>query len=104
MRDKYSRDAAGNLIAKQGADGRLLLQFEIGPGKLPVTRTLASGDEHTFEYDEAGRHVIAATKKDRVEFGYDAFANRCLEKRNGAEWSIAFLDSVCRPNPYLRPL
>jgi RHS repeat-associated protein len=83
VRDKYSRDAAGNLNAKHAGDGRLLLQLEIGPGNVPVKRTLASGDEHTFEYDEAGRYMVAVTKKDRVEFSYDALGNRCLEKCNG---------------------
>ncbi len=83
VRDEYTRDAAGNLIAKHAADGRLLLQFEIGPGNVIVKRTLASGDEHSFEYDKAGRHLAAASKKDQVEFAYDALGNRTSEKRNG---------------------
>jgi len=83
VRDKYVRDATGNLLAKHASDGRLLLKFEIGAGNLPVKRTLASGDEHTFQYDESGRYLLAATKKDSVEFAYDAMGNRCSEKRNG---------------------
>jgi RHS repeat-associated protein len=82
-RDRYVRDLAGNLIAKYARDGRLLLQLEIGRGNLPVKRVLASGDEHTFEYDPTGRYVVAATRSDRLEFAYDALGNRCLEKRNG---------------------
>jgi RHS repeat-associated protein len=44
---------------------------------------LESGDEHTFQYDQSGRHLEAATKKDRVEFGYDGLGNLIFEKRNG---------------------
>ena len=83
VRDTYARDAFGNLLAKRAGDGRELLRFEIGPGNLPIMRSLASGDEHTFQYDNSGRHLAAATKKDFVEFAYDALGNRVLEKRNG---------------------
>ena len=82
-RDRYSRDAAGNLVAKHAADGRPLLRLEIGPGNRPVKRLLSSGDEHTFEYDKSGRHLLAATKKDTIEFAYDALGNCSLEQRNG---------------------
>ena len=82
VRETYTRDAVGNLVAKHASGGRELLRFEIGPGNLPIKRTLASGDEHTFQYDKAGRRLIASTKKDRVEFAYDIIGNRVLEKRN----------------------
>src|SRR5262249_24429243 len=71
------------LVAKRAADDRLLLELEIGRGNLPVKRTLSSGDEHTFKYDKAGRYLVAATRKDRVEFVYDKLGNACAEKRNG---------------------
>jgi RHS repeat-associated protein len=83
VRDIYTRDAAGNLLAKHAGDGRELLRFEIGPGNLKTKRTLASGDEHIFEYDNAGQYLVATTKKDAIEFAYDGFGNRVLEKRNG---------------------
>ena len=83
VRETYKRDAAGNLLAKYAADGRELLSFEIGSGNLRTKRTLASGDEHSFEYDKSGRYLLAATKKDSVEFGYDALGNRVSDKRNG---------------------
>jgi RHS repeat-associated protein len=83
VREKYSRDAVGTLTAKHAGDGRPLLQFEIGPGNLPTKRILASGDEHSFDYDKSGRCLIAATKKDSVEFAYNALGNCCAEKRNG---------------------
>jgi RHS repeat-associated protein len=83
VRETYTRDAVGNLLAKHAGTGQELLRFEIGRTNLRTKRILASGDEHTFEYDESGRYVVAATKKDSVEFGYDAFGDRALEKRNG---------------------
>ncbi len=83
VRETYTRDAAGNLIAKCAGDGRELLRFEIGPGNLPVRRTLASGDEHIFQYDKSGRPLVASTAKDRVEFAYDDLGNCVREQRNG---------------------
>jgi RHS repeat-associated protein len=83
LRDRYVRDSVGNLVAKYGSDGRELLRFEIGPGNLPTTRRLASGDEHTFRYDAAGRCVLAATQRDRVECAYNGFGDRVLDTRNG---------------------
>lgn len=83
VRDTYIRDAVGNLVAKHGGDGGELLRIDIGPGNLPIKRTLASGDEHAFRYDKSGRHVEATTKKDRVEFAYGGLGNLVLEKRNG---------------------
>jgi RHS repeat-associated protein len=84
VRETYTRDAVGNLLAKHGADGRELLRFVFGAGNLPLSRKLASGDEHTFEYDKSGREVGAATSKDRIQCAYDRWGNRVLEKRNGA--------------------
>ena len=83
VRDTYQRDASGNLVAKYGSNGRELLRLEVGPGNLPVKRTLASGDEHQMEYDESGRLLQAATKSDCVEYAYDRLGNCVLEKRNG---------------------
>lgn len=83
IRETYTLDSASNLIAKHASDARELFRVEIGPGNLPVKRTFASGDEHTFQYDKLGRPLIASTKKDRVELGYGHFGNCILEKRNG---------------------
>ena len=83
LRERYERDSAGNLTAKYAADGRLLLKLEYGEGNLLKKRILASGDEHTYEYDASGRVLKAATKSDALEFKYDALGNRILEKRNG---------------------
>jgi RHS repeat-associated protein len=83
VRDIYHRDAAGNLLLKQAGDGRDLLHVTVGPGNLPVRRKLASGDDHTFEYDGFGRYLAADTLRDKVAFGYDTHGHRILELRNG---------------------
>ena len=90
VKETYVCDAAGNLLAKHDGDGRELLRFQIGPGNLPIVRTLASGDEHTFQYNLSGQPLLVATKKDRVEFTYDALGNRLQEKRNGKGVEHAF--------------
>lgn len=84
VRDSYVRDAAGNLVAKHGRDGRELLRFQIGPGNLMLQRSLASGDVHRFEYDAIGRCLTAVTTKDRIELGYDRLGNLACDQRNGA--------------------
>jgi RHS repeat-associated protein len=83
VRETYTRDAVGNLLAKHASDGRELLRFEIGPANLPSRRLLASGDEHSFLYDDLGREVVAATRNDRIECAYDSMGNRTIDKRNG---------------------
>jgi RHS repeat-associated protein len=84
VRETYTRDAAGHLIAKHGADGSELLRIEVGQnGHLPVRRVLASGDEHRFQHDKSGRPLVAETNRDRVEFAYDILGNAVRETRNG---------------------
>lgn len=83
LRDRYVRDASGNLVAKHARDGRELLRIEIGPNNLRRRRVLASGGEHEFAYDPAGRPVKAQTKKDTVELAYDPLGRRVLDQRNG---------------------
>ena len=84
VRETYTRDSAGHLVAKHAADGRELLRIEIGQnGHLPVRRVLASGDEHRFQYDRSGRPLIAETSRDRVEFAYDILGNAVRETRGG---------------------
>lgn len=83
VRETYQRDLAGNLIGKYAADGRELLRREIGPGNLLTRRILASGDEHRFAYDHAGRWVELTTTRDRVERRYDYLGNTSAEIRNG---------------------
>ena len=83
VRETYQRDLAGNLIAKRGGDGRLLLEREIGPGNLLKRRRLASGEEHRFVHDSAGRCIEAATKKDAVSRTYDGLGRLVSELRNG---------------------
>jgi RHS repeat-associated protein len=97
VRDRYTRDLAGRLIAKHSGDGSELLRIEIGPGNLPIKRTLASGDEHSMRYDAAGRLVAAATREERVEIAYDTLGNRATEKRNGIGVEHQFSGQGRRP-------
>ncbi len=83
VREIYTRDAAGAMLAKHAGDGSLLVQLAVGPGNVPVGRTLGSGDEHTFTYDDRGRDLVLTTGKDRVEFAYDLLQERTLDVRNG---------------------
>ncbi|MEJ8857873.1 RHS repeat-associated core domain-containing protein [Variovorax robiniae] len=89
VRETYVRDAVGNLLEKHDGDGNPLLKIEIGAANLRSKRTLASGDEHSFEYDLFGRKVVAATKKDRAEFKYDVLGDCVLDKRNGLGVELA---------------
>ncbi len=98
VRDRYSRDAAGNLIAKHARDGRELLRVEVGPGNLPVRRTLACGEEHSLRYDASGRLATAATGTGRVEIGYDRLGNRTSETRDGVGITHEFDDRQRRPS------
>lgn len=83
VRETYRRDLAGNMIAKYGADERLLLEREIGPGNLLKRRSLASGEDHRFVHDALGRCVEAVTKKDAVARTYDGLGRLVSELRNG---------------------
>lgn len=92
LRDRYLRDAVGNLIGKHAADGRELLRIEIGPGNLPIVRQLSSGDTHALAYDPAGRLLNASTSADAVEFAYDKIGHRIRDQRNGLGVSHRFKD------------
>lgn len=90
VRDRYVRDHCGNLVAKHASDGTLLMRLEIGPGNLPKVKMLASGDEHSFEYDPSGRYLRVATQLDVVDFRYDDFGNCTAETRNGCGVEYSF--------------
>lgn len=83
VRDRYTRDVSGNLVAKHAADGRELLRIEIGAGNLPIRKVLSSGDEHTFSYDDKGRVTRSNTNNDATEAAYDLLGNCIREARNG---------------------
>jgi RHS repeat-associated protein len=83
VRERYHYDEADNLTAKLDAKGQVLLAIENSPANLPIKKTLASGGEHHYEYDHAGRVTSVTAGTDRVDFAYDRLGNRRLEKRNG---------------------
>ena len=96
LRETYERDPAGNLLRKRTGSGGDLLSIEFGPANLPVKRTLASGEEHEFEYDDLGRRLMAATTCDVVAFAYDEFGHTVSEKRNdlGVEHTFRGMTTV----------
>jgi RHS repeat-associated protein len=83
VRERYAYDLAGNLIEKRDGTGNLLLKFTIGPGNLKSTRTLASGDEHRFEYDDRGRVLVAEGQAGRCTFSYNKWGHRIEDRRDG---------------------
>jgi RHS repeat-associated protein len=83
LREQYRYDAADNLVEKLDRNGDWLLRFEIGPGNARLTRELASGGTHRFEYDERGRFTKAATDDFEVTFEYDRFGQRTADERDG---------------------
>jgi RHS repeat-associated protein len=82
-RERYSYDAAGNIIEKRDEQGRTLLKWEIARGSLDATRRLASGETHSFEYDEHGRIVVASTGESTCTFAFSADGRRLEDKRDG---------------------
>jgi YD repeat-containing protein len=90
LRERYERDAAGNLLAKFGADGRLLLRREIGAAHLLTRRILASGEEHHLQHDTAGRPTRLATRRDSIACAHDGLGNRLSEIRDGLGVEQAF--------------
>jgi RHS repeat-associated protein len=81
--EQYRYDAADNIIAVLDGTGQAVLTREIGPGNLKVARHLTSGGTHRFEYTERGLCTRAATDDVSVEFAYDAFLNRTIDRRDG---------------------
>jgi RHS repeat-associated protein len=82
-RERYAYDAAGNVTEVRGADEavRLRMRYD-GKGHL-LERVFASGDEHTFEYDDSGRYVKARTQRHACTFAHDGAGRRLEDKRDG---------------------
>ncbi|MDB5048351.1 MAG: Rhs-family protein [Fibrobacteres bacterium] len=83
VKDEYLYDSADNLVEKRAGDGTVLLKMEIGKGNQIKSRRLASGDNHSFKYDEHGRYVEAATLTSKTTFAYDETGNRTEVLRDG---------------------
>lgn len=95
VREEYLYDSADNLIEKRAGDGRTLLRMEIGKGNQLKARKLASGENHTFAYDESGRYVEAATATSKTTFAYDKYSGERTETlRDGQGVKHAYKDGV----------
>lgn len=84
VRESYVHDAAGNLIAKHGADGRRLVSCEIAPGNLAKRLDLESGDRIDFVRDAAGRCTLATTRACAVARSYDERGRLTADQRDGS--------------------
>ncbi len=83
IREEYRYDIGDNLIEKVDGHGETLLTFEPGPHKLPLVRRLASGETHSFAYDDRGRITEAATDELEAQFKYTPYGRVLLDQRNG---------------------
>ena len=83
VREQYVYDKAANIIEKKDGQGRTLVTWEVGPGNLDTVRCLASGEKHTFEYDERGRITKAVTPTGTVTCAYDEFGHLLMDQRDG---------------------
>jgi RHS repeat-associated protein len=81
--ERYEYDAANNLTAKLDAAEEVVLSYEIGLNNLKKTEQLASGEKHSYDYDEQGRVTRAVTEGCEVECAYSDSGTRILDLRNG---------------------
>lgn len=80
---QYDHDLADNPVTKRDGQGNVLMSFEIGPGNLPIKRHLASGETHTFDYDEQGRIIEMSTGDVDIELDYTPLGKTRLDLRDG---------------------
>lgn len=83
LRDRYAYDEADNLIEKRDAHGEVLLRMEHDHRGLLLKRTFASGEEHTFVYDDRCRMIAARTLRHECTFAHDWRGRRTEDKRDG---------------------
>lgn len=83
LRETYARDRAGNIISKRNSSGQLLVEWEIGPGNVPKLRSLDSGEQHIFQYDDRGRLVSAKSPVGDMTISYDDNGNTVGDQRDG---------------------
>ncbi len=81
--DRYSRDAAGNVVAKQNGLGRTLVKWAIGPGNLINARTLSTGESHEFEHDAKGRVISMKAPTGTATFSYGDQGELIGDERDG---------------------
>lgn len=77
LRERYVRDAVGNIVEKVGPDENTILRSTWSPGNLKVSCELESGRELTFSYDAQGMLEEARSDAGLVEIDHD----QCSGKR-----------------------
>jgi RHS repeat-associated protein len=83
IRESYRYDAAGNPTETRRADGERLLTMRYDANGHLISRTLSSGQEQSFVYDQNGRYVAAKTEHHTCTFQYDIAGRRVEDKRDG---------------------
>ncbi len=83
VKEKYTYDAADNMVAKTDGNGQVLMEWEIGPGGVDKVIRLGSGEEYVLEHDENGRIVAARTDEFELESQHDPFGRRLNDLRDG---------------------
>jgi RHS repeat-associated protein len=101
VREQYRYDGAGNLVEKLDGEGNQLLSFEIGPGNVKLAKRLASGPTLSYEYDEKGRLLRAATDDSEVLLEYDRSGHRVKDQRNGLGVTHRFIRGGLLTTTYL---
>jgi RHS repeat-associated protein len=82
LKERYTLDAAGNVVGKSGSDGKTLVTVDIGPGNRPIRKTLAVGGVQEYAYDDAGRLAAISANGQTTEFAYDAYGRRSKDARD----------------------
>jgi RHS repeat-associated protein len=90
LKERYTRDAAGNLIAKHAGDGRELLRIEIGNGNLPARMVVSPDQSQAYRRDAQGRILEVEAVQSVLAFAYDKLGNRTEDRRNGLGVSHVF--------------
>jgi RHS repeat-associated protein len=102
LREQYIYDKATNIIEKKDGQGRTLVTWEIGPGNLDTVRCLASGEKHTFEYDERGRITKAVTPTGTMTCAYDRYGHLVMDQRDGLGVVHEFVRSQLTATTYFK--
>ena len=82
-KEAYCYDLADNITAKMDDKGTTLFSCEFAANNLKTSERPASGESHSFQYDEKSRIVLASTERMAVAIAYDKLDNRIQDLRDG---------------------
>lgn len=83
-KESYVYDEADQLVEKYDGSGNGLLRIERDSQGLPRLWQLTAGPDHALDFDDEGSRIVKCSSGDHnIEFAYDGFANRIVDKKNG---------------------